>query len=82
MHGNSGNDVLRGGPGNDHLYGEASNDTLFGEGGSDRIYGHAGDDELYGADGTATGVADQLDGGTNGTAMPATAASRWRTTSG
>jgi Ca2+-binding RTX toxin-like protein len=67
VHGEEGNDLLRGGAGDDLLYGGPGNDRAFGGGGADKLIGGAGSDELageggndllYGEDGD-----DVLDGG-------------------
>lgn len=46
MHGNDGDNILRGGAGNDLIWGGAGNDSLHGGGGDDRLYGGPGGDIL------------------------------------
>ena len=59
IHGNGGNDNIRGGGGDDVLYGDAGNDDIQGGDGNDHLYGGAGNDTLSGGAGT-----NILEGGT------------------
>lgn len=59
LHGQAGDDLLRGGALFDQLHGGPGNDRLEGGGGDDRLMGGTGNDLLYGGDGD-----DQLRHGT------------------
>lgn len=67
MHGEAGNDDLRGGEGNDTIRGGIGNDRLLGGEGEDSLYGGKGSDYLGGGDGDDTLIGgegnDTLTGG-------------------
>ena len=60
LHGDGGNDTLRGSSGNDSLLGGAGDDVLFGLGGNDVLDAGTGHDVLVGGKGN-----DQLSGGSD-----------------
>jgi len=69
LSGGTENDSISGDAGGDIIFCGAGNDTAQGGLGSDCLYGEAGDDVLYDyVPGSTDGVADLLDGGTNGAA--------------
>jgi uncharacterized repeat protein (TIGR01451 family) len=52
LHGNDGNDSLRGGSRSDVLFGENGNDNLLGNAGQDTLFGGQGNDNLFGGTGS------------------------------
>ncbi|OXE35158.1 MAG: calcium-binding protein [Phenylobacterium zucineum] len=48
VHGDAGDDILKGGTGASYLFGEDGNDTLYAEGNTNQLFGGIGNDSLFG----------------------------------